>query len=82
MERKDIINLLEKNIPSHELDIMDNNDRYVKMSDVIKVVVGEFSTHDENVDVCPVCGYPTFKKSFENFKRCEGCDWTSLLILS
>ena len=27
-------------------------------------------------DVCPVCGYPTFRKSFETFNRCEGCDWT------
>lgn len=27
--------------------------------------------------VCPECGYPKFKKSFEDFERCEGCEWTS-----
>jgi uncharacterized protein (DUF2225 family) len=26
--------------------------------------------------VCPDCGYPIFRKSFENFDRCEGCEWT------
>ena len=26
---------------------------------------------------CPECGYPKFKKSFEDFERCHGCEWTS-----
>lgn len=25
---------------------------------------------------CPICGYPTFIKHREYFRRCEGCDWT------
>ena len=29
--------------------------------------------------VCPKCGYPKVKKHHEDFKRCEGCDWTSKL---
>ncbi len=30
-----------------------------------------------NKPVYPECGYPTFQHSFEYFRRCEGCDWTS-----
>lgn len=38
-----------------------------------KVLLGP----ERNGDVCPECGYPKLKKSFEKFERCEGCDWTS-----
>ncbi len=27
--------------------------------------------------VCPDCGYPKFKRTFEEFERCQGCNWTS-----
>lgn len=27
--------------------------------------------------ICPECNYPTFKNNFEDFNRCEGCNWTS-----
>lgn len=26
---------------------------------------------------CPECGYPTFRRTHEEFDRCEGCDWDS-----
>jgi hypothetical protein len=31
--------------------------------------------------VCPDCGYPIFKKSFEHYYRCEGCEWTGQTVL-
>lgn len=31
----------------------------------------------EEPKVCPVCGYPKFKKHNEDFERCHGCNWTS-----
>ena len=32
---------------------------------------------NSEADVCPECGYPKFKKTFEDFERCHGCNWTS-----
>lgn len=29
---------------------------------------------------CPKCGYPRFKRTFEDFERCHGCNWTSKMI--
>ena len=36
-----------------------------------------FSVGNSEADVCPECGYPKFKKTFEDFERCHGCNWTS-----
>lgn len=32
-------------------------------------------TEGEPDNFCPDCGYPKFKKSFEDFERCHGCSW-------
>ena len=37
--------------------------------------------HDVIKSVCPDCGYPIFKKSFEHYYRCEGCEWTGQTVL-
>ena len=39
-----------------------------------------FSALDKEITlgtVCPDCGYPKFKRTFEKFERCHGCEWTS-----
>jgi len=31
----------------------------------------------KSLNPCPICGYPTFRKIFEDFERCHGCNWIS-----
>ena len=30
---------------------------------------------NKEVAVCPECGYPTFKRTFDSKIYCHGCDW-------
>lgn len=36
-----------------------------------------FGVSISEANVCPECNYPKIKKTFEDFERCEGCNWTS-----
>lgn len=47
LSKEYIENYLEKNLKSEENDILDNNDRYVLMSDVVKVVNDLFEERDK-----------------------------------
>ena len=42
-----------------------------------KAICALFSVGNSEADVCPECSYPKFKKTFEDFERCHGCNWTS-----
>lgn len=53
---------------------MDMSNGFIKLIEELK----KLTNPDEEVKgVCPECGYPKFKKTFEDFERCEGCDWNS-----
>lgn len=49
---------------------------------LINILVDKFNKAKYSEDLklltnpCPDCGYPTFKKSHEDFNRCHGCCWT------
>ena len=47
----------------------------------LKVLLSVANKHDTLYDVsdsvCPECVYPKFKRTFEDFERCHGCNWTS-----
>jgi ribosomal protein S27AE len=61
-----------RNQPMQELFEINNSKQTFVLFDEPK---NDFIT--EKKSVCPECGYPIFKRSFEDFYRCHGCDWTS-----
>jgi predicted Zn-ribbon and HTH transcriptional regulator len=48
-----------------------------KSNDDLRKKVKTLNIHIVSNSVCPDCGYTKVKKSFEDFERCEGCEWTS-----
>ena len=62
------------NADQYPENIPENAKKWIYLSDVL---INFEKRQDIIKDVCPVCGYPKLKKSFEKFERCEGCNWTS-----
>ena len=54
-----------------------SNDNNYTIEQAEKELLDLFSVSNSEADVCPECGYPKFKKTFEDFERCHGCNWTS-----
>lgn len=84
MERA--INIVKREIQKRESMLMQpenmlrvNEIKFeLKSLKVLLSVANEYdSLHDVSDSVCPECGYPKFKRSFEDFERCHGCNWTS-----
>lgn len=48
-----------------------------KREELMPDLLALFIVGNSKADVCPECGYPKFKKTFEDFERCHGCNWTS-----
>lgn len=76
-ERKRILGIIEKMKSPVVMDWVNEQQEaqargwQMAMEKLIQKINSEKKNH------CPECGYPITKKSFEDFERCEGCNWTS-----